>query len=168
MQSQQIHEAEPGQFSRMDSGWSEKDVAPAVGAGAGTAAGLAAGTSRYTNPYSSASTNQANSYAYQNVPSEQYWSNDNNASRTFDAPKSNKKKWWIIGGVVGAVVIIAAVVGGVVGSMQAKKSSGGSNSSGSGSSSGGNVNLGSDPSVFEKDSRLHNSFWGFAYTPQVS
>lgn len=52
--------------------------------------------------------------------------------------------------------------------------SGGSSSSGSSSASDtsgpsnpeNNSDLGDDPSVFEKDSRLKQSFWGIAYTPK--
>lgn len=68
-----------------------------------------------------------------------------------DSAKSKKKWWWIIGGILLAV---AAIVGIAVGVTVSRKSSNG----GSGNSAaGGAVDVGDDPSVFEKDSRLHNS-----------
>lgn len=116
--------------------------------------------------------------AYQNIPSEQYWNEPSRFSTgplapnddQFDerpAGKSNKKKW-IIGGVILGVLAIAGIVAGVVVSQTKGKSSG---SSGSGSSSSGNGTTTTDlsnPSKFDKDSRLHQSFWAIAYTPEVS
>lgn len=92
------------------------------------------------------------------------------------AEGGSKRKWWITGGIL-ALLAIGGIVAGVVVS-QVHKGSGskGTSSSdatsgtgtGSGSSGNGTVSLGSDPSVFTKDDRLHQSFWAFAYTPQVS
>lgn len=42
----------------------------------------------------------------------------------------------------------------------------GSGGSGSGGSSGSSLGIGSDPSQFEPDKRLHKSFYGIAYTPE--
>lgn len=78
-----------------------------------------------------------------------------------------KKLWWILGGIV---FIVAAVVAIAVGVTVGRKGGSGSGSGTGGSGSSGNTNgtvdVGKDPSVFEKDSRLHNSFYAFAYTPQ--
>lgn len=75
------------------------------------------------------------------------------------ASTGGKKKWWIIGGVaLGIAAIVAIAVGVTVG----RKSGSGSGSSNTGKS----ADVGDDPSVFDKDPNLHNSFWGFAYTPQ--
>lgn len=171
-------------YARTDSAYSTaKDVgAGATGAGAGAGAAVA-----YDNPFSNNAAAsgpqmsqingprpQSNAMAYQNIPSEQYWAGDNangtgaGGSGAFEAASKSKKKWWIIGGVVAAIVIIAAVVGGVVGSQKSKSgSSGGNSSSGAGNSGTGNA-ANTDASNFDKDPRLHQSFWGFAYTPQGS
>ncbi|ODN93554.1 glucan 1,3-beta-glucosidase [Cryptococcus wingfieldii CBS 7118] len=74
-----------------------------------------------------------------------------------------KKRLWIIAGVLLAVAAVAAIVIGVVVS-QTNQSSDNDGSTNSGSN--GTLTIGDDASVFEKDSRLHQSFWGFAYTPQ--
>ncbi|ODO00069.1 hypothetical protein I350_06693 [Cryptococcus amylolentus CBS 6273] len=74
-----------------------------------------------------------------------------------------KKRMWIIAGVLLAVAAVAAIVIGVVVS-QTNKSSDNDGSTKSGSNS--TLTVGDDASDFEKDSRLHQSFWGFAYTPQ--
>lgn len=92
-------------------------------------------------------------------------------------PQSNKKRWIWLG--VGLLVLVAVGVGVGVGVSTGLKhgansqlntgstnSTGGNGSSGSGTSSGTDSSVlnGGDPSQFEKDSRLHNSFWGLAYT----
>ena len=66
----------------------------------------------------------------------------------------------VIGGAITvvAIIIIAVAVGVTV---SKKKSS--SSSSGSVKQTDPN-----DPSTFEKDSRLHQSFYGLAYTPEGS
>ncbi|KAH8082585.1 glycoside hydrolase superfamily [Filobasidium floriforme] len=74
----------------------------------------------------------------------------------------SKKKWWIIGGIVLAIAAIVAIAVGVI----VGRNGGGSGSSSNKSAEDGSADVGDDPSVFEKDSRLHNSFWAFAYTPQ--
>ncbi|ODN74156.1 hypothetical protein L202_07608 [Cryptococcus amylolentus CBS 6039] len=74
-----------------------------------------------------------------------------------------KKRMWIIAGVLLAVAAVAAIVIGVIVS-QTNKSSDNDGSTKSGSNS--TLTVGDDASDFEKDSRLHQSFWGFAYTPQ--
>lgn len=119
------------------------------------------------------------SMAYQNIPSEQYWSEPSRFSTGPLAPnygdqdqyapapaKSNKKKW-IIGGIILGILAVVAIVVGVVVSQTTGKSGGGNKS---GQSSGnGTVDQTdpNDPSTFTKDSRLHQSFWAMAYTPQV-
>lgn len=127
---------------------------------------------------SMASRSNRDSMAYQNIPSEQYWNEPSRFSTGPLAPnddqfdegpvgKSNKKKW-IIGGVILGILAIAGIVAGVVVSQTKGKSSSGN---GSGNSSSGNGNGTStdlsNPSEFEKDSRLHKSFWAMAYTPEV-
>ncbi|CAE6435229.1 hypothetical protein ACGC1H_002862 [Rhizoctonia solani] len=85
--------------------------------------------------------------------------------------RDNKRsKMWITLCAVGILVLIGAGVG--VGVALSKKSGGsGSNSSSSGSmvaipGTAGVVKADpKDPSKFEKDPRLKNSFYGFAYTP---
>jgi hypothetical protein len=75
----------------------------------------------------------------------------------------------VIGSIAALVTLITvAVVVGVVVSKNNSKS-GGNNSSGS-SSSSGNVKQTdpNDPSTFVKDSDLHQSFYGMAYTPKGS
>lgn len=80
----------------------------------------------------------------------------------------------VIGAVVGLLVLIAIGVG--VGVALSKKSSSSSSSNSNSSSSDGSMvaipgtagvvkSDPSDPSKFEKDSRLKNSFYGIAYTP---
>lgn len=112
-----------------------------------------------------------NRMAYQNIPSEQYWTpgpdEKPGMSYGYDAPKKSNKKAWIIGGVIGAVVVIGAIVGGVVGGVMKSKSNSGSSGSGS-NSNGATLSNPNDPSSFSKDPNLHQSFWGFAYTPEVS
>ncbi|KAK4698850.1 hypothetical protein P7C70_g7419, partial [Phenoliferia sp. Uapishka_3] len=95
---------------------------------------------------------------------------------------SGKKKW-IIGGI--ALVVVAIVVGVAVGVVESRKST--SNNAASSSGDTGNSTSTStttgatleyisgtakvvksnpkDPSDFEKDSKLHNVFYGMAYTP---
>ena len=149
--------------NRMDS--STSSVKYPLAAGAGGIAGAAAGPEM-----------SQRGMAYQNIPSEQYWADagDNGPVRGYTANqgtgKSNRK--WKIAAIVFAVVAIIAVVVGVVVSQVTKKSGNGGNTgnSGSGSSSSGNgtsgVLVGNDPSVFDKDPNLHQSFWALAYTPQ--
>ncbi|EUC67542.1 glycoside hydrolase family 17 protein, partial [Rhizoctonia solani AG-3 Rhs1AP] len=113
--------------------------------------------------------------------------NDPNASGDHASPwlenqqqEKKRAKTWIIGGCAALLVIIALGVGLGVG---LSKKSGGSSSSlsssgssgGSGSTTDGYVAIPgtagvvkadpNDPSKFDKDSRLKNSFYGFAYTP---
>lgn len=126
------------------------------------------------------------SMAYQNIPSEQYWSEPSRFSTGPLAPtsdeydggaaapaKSNKRKWIIGGSILAILAIIGIVVGVVVSQV---RGNGSSSNSGSGSGSGseqsggdGTVNQTdpNDPSTFEKNPALHQSFWAMAYTPQV-
>lgn len=154
-------------------------------AGAGADAGAGAGIPMSMSNASMASRPAGNrdSMAYQNIPSEQYWSepsrystgplaptpDDEYEPRGAGAGKSNKKKW-IIGGIILGVLAVIAIVVGVVVSQTVGKSDSSSGSNGSGQSSG-NGTVGqtdpNDPSTFTKDDRLHQSFWAMAYTPQV-
>ncbi|WVQ73520.1 hypothetical protein IAR50_003092 [Cryptococcus sp. DSM 104548] len=79
------------------------------------------------------------------------------------AARSRKRKW-ILAGVLLAVVAIAAIVIGVVVSQKNKSSD--TDDSSSSASANNTLTVGDDPSDFTKDSRLHQSFWGFAYTPE--
>ncbi|CAE7136729.1 unnamed protein product [Rhizoctonia solani] len=116
--------------------------------------------------------------AYNNVQSMQHDRYANlDGSGTTSSPwlekqqRDNKRsKMWITACAVGILVLIGAGVG--LGVALSKKSGG---SSGSRSSDGSMVTIPgtagvvkadpNDPSKFEKDSRLKNSFYGFAYTP---
>jgi hypothetical protein len=62
-------------------------------------------------------------------------------------------------GVAAAIGIIAGIVISQVGKRGSGKETGSKGKSGSGGTSGN--------STFVKDDRLHQSFWGIAYTPQV-
>lgn len=76
------------------------------------------------------------------------------ATRGPNAPGSGKKLLWTLLGVTLAIVVIAAVVvGAVLGTRKPNED----DASSSGNSS---KSVSSDPSNFEKDSRLHNSFYG--------
>jgi len=144
-------------------------LAPTGDAGAG--ASIPMSESRM----SMASRGNRDSMAYQNIPSEQYWNEPSRHSTGPLAPqdyeegpapgKSNKKKW-IIGGVILGILAVIGIVAGVVVSQTRKGSNGGNSGSGSSSSGNGTTDL-SNPSEFEKDSRLHQSFWAMAYTPEV-
>ncbi|KGB79281.2 glucan 1 [Cryptococcus deuterogattii R265] len=124
----------------------------------------AAFQSRHTNPS-----------AHLPIPSENYYpiSNEPTAFENVAAQQKarSKKRWFVIGGIILAVAAVVGIVVGVVVS-QVNKSHNGNGSSSSNSSSGstsssgnGTLTIGSDPSTFQKDSRLHQVFWGFAYTP---
>jgi hypothetical protein len=80
-------------------------------------------------------------------------------------PRKSRKKW--IWAAVAAFVLVALGVGLGVGLTVGKKSNGGAQTSNAATKGNTTAQTGDDPSVFEKDSRLHNSFWAFAYTPQV-
>ncbi|WVQ84409.1 hypothetical protein IAT38_006561 [Cryptococcus sp. DSM 104549] len=78
----------------------------------------------------------------------------------------SRKRWWLIASAVGVLALIGIIVGVVV--SQVKKNNDSSNDSASSGSSGsgnGTLTVGDDPSDFTKDANLHQSFWGFAYTP---
>ncbi|KAG9126231.1 hypothetical protein FRC07_004339 [Ceratobasidium sp. 392] len=91
--------------------------------------------------------------------------------------EKKRSKMLVVGGIIGLLILIGIGVG--VGVAVSKKSGGSSSgsSSGSNSSSGGGGMIAipgtagavksdpKDPSKFETDSRLKNSFYGFAYTP---
>jgi exo-beta-1,3-glucanase (GH17 family) len=83
---------------------------------------------------------------------------------------SKRSKWMVIGSALALVgLIVIGVVVGIVVSKNAKKS--GSGSTSKGSSNGPSVVTQSDPndpSTFQKDSRLKQSFYGMAYTPDGS
>ncbi|KAN0064858.1 hypothetical protein ACQY0O_001915 [Thecaphora frezii] len=74
------------------------------------------------------------------------------------AGESGKKKWIWVGALV-AVLVVAGIVAGVVVHKMMDKSDDSSSSSGSSGSTSG------DPSKFDKDGSLHQSFYGLCYTP---
>ena len=76
--------------------------------------------------------------------------------------KDQTRSKWILWGAValGAALILGGIVAGIAISTSKKHSS-------SGSSGGNSTSGGSDPSKFDKNPNLHNSFYGFAYTPLV-
>ena len=114
---------------------------------------------------------QQTGMAYQNIPSESYWPENKTAlvDLAAERTKATRNKWLTIGAIVFAVLaVIGIVVGVTVSQVTKKKSGGGGNGGQSNSGGGGNSSDLGDPSQFDKDSRLHQSFWGFAYTPQVS
>lgn len=80
----------------------------------------------------------------------------------------------IIGSIVLVTVIVIAVAVGVYVATKpknkptSKASTGGSGSTGSSSGGPANGTNPNDPSSFQKDPRLHQSFYGFAYTPEGS
>lgn len=82
---------------------------------------------------------------------------------------SNRSKWIVIGSIV---ALIALITGGIVaGVVVSKRGSSNRSSSGSGGSGGSGTvpqTDPNDPSTFVKDSRLHKSFYGIAYTPPGS
>ncbi|KAH9482792.1 putative glucan endo-1,3-beta-glucosidase btgC [Psilocybe cubensis] len=88
----------------------------------------------------------------------------------FERPekRSKRSKIIIIASVVGFLVLVAAGIAvGVIVSNNNKEKSTGTTNSGTGTKSGTNANS-ADPSVFKKDSRLHRSLYGLAYTPEGS
>lgn len=145
--------------SRMDS--SDSSVKYPLAAGAGGMAGAAA-----TGPEM-----RQTGMAYQNIPSEQYWAESNSGGYRGYAPTqttgSGNRKWKIAAIVLAVIAVIAIVVGIVVSQVTKKSSNGGSNSSAGSSGNGSSAVLtGDDPSAFDKDPNLHQSFWAMAYTPQ--
>lgn len=140
--------------------------AAGAGAGAGVGAGYAAGVPQMSE----------RGMAYQNVPSESYWPETSTsppidyAAQDAKARRSRLLKW---GGIIFAVLAIIAIVVGVTVSQVTKNN--GNSGSGSGSSNSGNnggtsttngTSTNGDASQFDKDSRLHQSFWALAYTPE--
>ena len=76
---------------------------------------------------------------------------------------SLRKRLLVAGLCVGGVAVLAAIIGLLVRKVGRSKdhSSGASNTNATSSKP-------SDPSSFTKDPRLHQTFWGFAYTPNAS
>ncbi|KAF8754761.1 glycosyl hydrolase 17 family [Rhizoctonia solani] len=106
-------------------------------------------------------------------------SGQDNSSPWLEQQMKEKKRasvMWIYGSIAALLVVVGLGVGLGVGLSRKSGGSSGSSGSGSGSSSDGSMvtipgTAGvvkadpNDPSKFEKDSRLKNSFYGFAYTP---
>jgi len=93
----------------------------------------------------------------------------------YDTGSKSRRKWIIIGSIIGFLALVGIGVGvGVAVSNNNKNGNHASTSKGSGSSSTtSNSSVvpqtnPNDPSTFVKDSRLKQSFWGMAYTPQGS
>ncbi|KAJ3822182.1 glycoside hydrolase family 17 protein [Lentinula raphanica] len=70
--------------------------------------------------------------------------------------RSSGRKKWVLGGLIALVVVIVVAI--VLGVVLSRKSSSSSSSS--------DDSISGDPSQFTKDSRLKQSFWGIAYTPE--
>jgi len=87
-------------------------------------------------------------------------------------PSKRNKKWILVGGIALVLLIVVGVTVGVVVSKNKKHNTGlSSNGSGSGAGTPNNpVNQTNpnDPSTFQKDPRLHRSFYGIAYEPEGS
>ncbi|KAF8312514.1 glycoside hydrolase family 17 protein [Clavulina sp. PMI_390] len=68
---------------------------------------------------------------------------------------------------LGVALVIGGIAAGVAIAVHKKSNGTGSNDNSNNTSSGGGGSGGSsDPSNFQKNPNLHNSFYGFAYTPQ--
>ncbi|EKM80404.1 hypothetical protein AGABI1DRAFT_113592 [Agaricus bisporus var. burnettii JB137-S8] len=94
-------------------------------------------------------------------------------AQALEKEKSRRKRsiWIVVASVVGILVLVAVAV--IAWYFSTHKNNGSNGSGGnpgkSGDSTGNNTpNDGSDPSIFELDSRLHKSFYGMAYTPEGS
>ncbi|KAF5358994.1 hypothetical protein D9758_004816 [Tetrapyrgos nigripes] len=95
-------------------------------------------------------------------------------------PGRSRRRWILIGSIVGLVALIAIGVGVGVGVTRNNDNDDNDNNRAASASSSGNSSTGStsdgapaqtdpnDPSTFVRDSRLHQSFWGMAYTPEGS
>jgi len=100
--------------------------------------------------------------AHQNVPSEAYWPVSDGGRFAPQPAKRGRKRWLLIGGIVlGAIALIGIIAGVLV-----SRKKGGPSSSSSSNANTRTSNLG-NPSDFAKDPKLHQSFYGFAYTPNV-
>lgn len=138
------------------------------GLAAGTGAGVGAGAA---GAYSSSGAPQM-SQAYQNIPSENYWPESSSAppvNYAAQEAKARRNRLWKWGGIIFGVLAVIAIVVGVVVSQVTKKNGGSSSSSDNQTSTttnGTTSTLNGDPSQFTKDSRLHQSFWAIAYTPE--
>ncbi|KAJ9113238.1 hypothetical protein QFC22_006077 [Naganishia vaughanmartiniae] len=100
-------------------------------------------------------------------------------------PRTTHRRKWIIGAVLGLLLLLGLGVGLGVGLTVGRRrntSSGNlaagsgtdpsanstdSSAVGTGTGMGNSTTTGGDASVFTKDARLHDSFYGFAYTPQA-
>ncbi|KAK8858895.1 hypothetical protein IAR55_003126 [Kwoniella newhampshirensis] len=110
----------------------------------------------------------------QNIPSEHYYpmSDPSTFTDTRPARSGNKRKMLIWGGAILGVLALIGIIVGVVVSQVKKNNNSSGNSSGSSASTNGTngstLSNPNDPSKFAKDSNLHQSFWGFAYTPNLA
>ncbi|WRT66715.1 uncharacterized protein IL334_003678 [Kwoniella shivajii] len=142
------------------------------GAALGTAAGAGTGIGSTMPLMSETSRPFAADYARQNIPSEEYYpmtdtiANQNGGFTATTPPRSNKKKWLIIGGIVLGIIALIGIIVGVVVSQVNKNNNSSSGTSSVNGSDGSTLKNSNDPSDFDKDDNLHQSFWGFAYTPQ--
>lgn len=94
------------------------------------------------------------------APMEDSYANEAGSHSLEKEQNDQKRSKWVLWGAValGAALIIGGIIAGIAISTSKKHSS---------SSGGGSNSSGSDPSKFEKNPNLHNSFYGFAYTPLV-
>jgi len=107
--------------------------------------------------------------AYENAASESYWPPHGNGGPSLDMfaaqqAKRTRNRRLLIGGlVVGAIALIAIIAGVAV--SRKHKTGGNAKDAAKGSGTGGSLSNPNDPSKFTKDPKLHQVFWGFAYTP---
>lgn len=133
------------------------------------AGGAGAGTS-YARPPLGLRPNSA----HLPIPSEQFYPESSTPAMPLrDARKSTKRKrlLWIVGIALGIAALVGVIVAVVV--TQVKKNQEDSRLAAEAAKNGtitpgADVDVGNDPSVFDKNPDLHQSLWGLAYTPNVS
>ena len=89
-----------------------------------------------------------------------------------DTRKSTKRKrlFWIVGVALAIAALIGIIVGVVVTQVKKNQENGrlAAEAAKNGTiTPGEDADVGSDPSVFDKNPDLHQSLWGLAYTPNV-
>ncbi|KAK4686138.1 hypothetical protein P7C73_g3992, partial [Tremellales sp. Uapishka_1] len=110
------------------------------------------------------------SSAHDAVPSESYYpiapANEYDGLVRDQAKRKTKRGWTIAAIVLGIAAVVGIIVGVVVSQVHGKGASHSANSNSVKSNS--TVLNSNDPSNFTLDDRLHQSFYGFAYTPNLA